>query len=209
MNNHELAKTLIDQISDAKLLYVIPYLQGAALTDETPNAKTFDTIAEIHSMIKNDTKERPDGAVSDNGDNKNHMQSFSGEKQLLVEKYGLKHENHAWYSEKENSHKHLIFKDAFFERADIIGLLFRINKLCMAKVNYFRRNIQKYEPLKYDYRKGFLAVPLWDAEFLRHRNSGWILDFRYLQTITVYDDFVSLCRELESFEPENFQAGKF
>ena len=30
--------------------------------------------------------------------------------------------------------------------------------------------------------------------------SGYILDFRYLQTITVYDDFVALCRELESYE---------
>ena len=108
----------------------------------------------------------------------------------------------AWYSEKENSHKHLIFKDAFFERADLIGLLFRINKLCMAKVNYFRRNIEKYEPLKYDYRKGFLTVPLWDADFLKHKDSGLILDFRYLQSITIYDDFVSLCKELENFETE-------
>ena len=31
-------------------------------------------------------------------------------------------------------------------------------------------------------------------------SSGYILDFRYLQTITVYDDFVHLCNELESFE---------
>lgn len=122
------------------------------------------------------------------------------EKQLLVEKYGLKHENCAWYSEKENAHKHLIFKDAFFERTDIIGLLFRINKLCMAKVKYFRANIAQYDPLKYDYKKGFVTVPLWEADFLRHRSSGWILDFRYLQTITVYDDFVALCRELEAFE---------
>lgn len=30
--------------------------------------------------------------------------------------------------------------------------------------------------------------------------SGYILDFRYLQTITIYDDFVALCNELESFE---------
>ena len=37
MSNRELAKTLIDQISDAKLLYVISYLQGASLSDETPN----------------------------------------------------------------------------------------------------------------------------------------------------------------------------
>lgn len=127
------------------------------------------------------------------------------EKQKLVEKYGLKHENCAWYSEKENSHKHLIFKDAFFERTDVLGLLFRINKLCMAKVKYFRKNIMKYEPLKYDYRKGFLVVPLWDADFLRHRYSGYILDFRYLQTITVYEDFIMLCQELEAFETTEWE----
>lgn len=130
------------------------------------------------------------------------MEHMKEDKMLLVEKYNLKHENNAWYSEKENSHKHLIFKDAFFERADLIGLLFRINKLCIAKVNYFRRNIEKYEPLKYDYRKGFLTVPLWDAEFLKHKDSGLILDFRYLQSIKIYDDFVSLCKELEDFETE-------
>ncbi len=128
------------------------------------------------------------------------MEYKKDDKQLLVEKYGLKHEMNAWYSEKENSHKHLIFKDAFFERSDVIGLLFRINKLCMAKVKYFRKNIEQYEPLKYDYKKGFFVVPLWDADFLKHRGSGFILDFRYLQTITVYRDFLDLCKELESFE---------
>ena len=122
------------------------------------------------------------------------------DKYLLIEKDNLKHENNAWYSERENSHKHLIFKDSFFERNDILGLLFRINKLCGAKVKYFRTNIDKYEPLKYDYKKGFVSVPLWDADFLRHHASGYILDFRYLQTITVYDDFVSLCTELENYE---------
>ncbi|MDE6834542.1 MAG: hypothetical protein K2J39_09920, partial [Ruminococcus sp.] len=119
---------------------------------------------------------------------------------LLIEKYRLKHENNAWYSERENSHKHLIFKDSFFERTDIIGLLFRINKLCMAKVKYFRVNIEKYQPVRYDYKDGFVEVPLWDADFLKHKASGYILDFRYLQTITVYEDFVTLCTELESFE---------
>ncbi|MDE6671394.1 MAG: hypothetical protein K2K16_04275 [Ruminococcus sp.] len=124
------------------------------------------------------------------------------EKYLLTEKYRLKHENNAWYSERENSHKHLVFKDSFFERTDIIGLLFRINKLCMAKVKYFRANIEKYQPVRYDYKDGFIDVPLWDADFLKHRASGYILDFRYLQTITVYEDFVTLCTELESFEKE-------
>ena len=122
------------------------------------------------------------------------------EKILLTQKYGLKHEDNAWYSEKENSHKHLIFKDAFFERNDVLGLLFRVNKLCMGKLKYFRANIDRFEPVKYDYQKGFVSVPLWDADFFRHRASGYILDFRYLQTITVYDDFSALCHELESFE---------
>lgn len=85
------------------------------------------------------------------------------EKQLLIQKFGLKHEDNAWYSEKENSHKHLIFKDSFVERTDVIGLLFRINKLCMAKVKYFRGNIDKFEPLKYDYKRGFIVTELWDA----------------------------------------------
>lgn len=127
---------------------------------------------------------------------------YTEDKQRLIEKYQLKHENNAWYSERENAHKHLIFKDAFFERTDILGLLFRINKLCMAKVNYFRKNIEKFEPLTYHYRDGFILVPLWDADFLRHTASGYIFDFRYLQTITVYEDFAALCRELESFEEE-------
>ena len=122
------------------------------------------------------------------------------EKMLLVEKYHLIHENNEWYSDRENSHKHLIFKDAFFERTDVIGLLFRINKLCMAKVKYFRTSLDKFESLKYDYKQGFVEVPLWDSEFLRHRASRYILYYRYLQTITVYDDFVALCNELEAFE---------
>ncbi len=70
----------------------------------------------------------------------------------------------------------------------------------MAKVTYFRNNIDKYEPLKYDYKRGFIVVPLWDSDFLRHRSSGYILDFRYLQTITVYENFVALCKELETYE---------
>lgn len=49
MSNRELAKQLIDQISDAKLLYVIPYLQGAAISEELPNAETIASIEELES----------------------------------------------------------------------------------------------------------------------------------------------------------------
>jgi hypothetical protein len=127
-------------------------------------------------------------------------QLTASDKENLVNKYGLIHEKNAWYSHGENSHKHLIFKDVFFEKTDIIGLLFRLNKLCTGKVNYFRKNIDKYDPLKYDYKKGFIIVPLWDSDFLRHKASGFILDYRYLSTIIVHTDFEALCDELEKYQ---------
>jgi hypothetical protein len=130
------------------------------------------------------------------------MLNNMSDKEKIIGKYGLIHENHAWHSHKENSHKHLIFKDAFYEKSDVIGLLFRINKLCIAKLTYFRRNIDKYEPCIYDYKNGFIVVPLWNADFLRHKASGFMLDFRFLQSITVYDDFVALYSELETYETE-------
>jgi hypothetical protein len=65
MSNRELAKTLIDQISDAKLLFVIPYLQGAALSDETPNTETLEAMEEVQNMINNGTGEHFSGTTSD------------------------------------------------------------------------------------------------------------------------------------------------
>lgn len=49
MSNRELAKSLIDQIPDSRLYYVISYLQGAAVPDETPNAETLEAFAELGS----------------------------------------------------------------------------------------------------------------------------------------------------------------
>ncbi len=49
MSNRELAKTLIDQIPESRLFYVISYLQGAAVPDETPNTDTLEALAELDS----------------------------------------------------------------------------------------------------------------------------------------------------------------
>lgn len=49
MNNRELAKNLIDQIPESKLIYIIAYLQGAAVPDETPNAETLEAFAELNN----------------------------------------------------------------------------------------------------------------------------------------------------------------
>ena len=47
MSNREFAKTLIDQIPENRLFYVISYLQGAAVPDEAPNAETLKAFAEL------------------------------------------------------------------------------------------------------------------------------------------------------------------
>lgn len=65
MSNRELAKSLIDQISEAKLLYVIPYLQGASLSDETPNSETLEAMAEVQAMIETGAGEHFDGSTAD------------------------------------------------------------------------------------------------------------------------------------------------
>ena len=47
MINREFAICLIDQIPENRLFYVISYLQGAAVPDETPNAETLEAFAEL------------------------------------------------------------------------------------------------------------------------------------------------------------------
>lgn len=49
MSTRELAKSLIDQVPESKLLYVVAFLQGATLPDgvETPNAETLAAFEEL------------------------------------------------------------------------------------------------------------------------------------------------------------------
>jgi len=135
---------------------------------------------------------------------------LSNEKIRIIEKFGLKSTPDLyWISEKENAHPHIFFKHSFLKDTDIIGVLFRINRLCFAKVNYFRRNSDKFEPYKYDFQQNFIKTEWWDAEFLKHIASGFHIDMRYLQTITEIEKFIQFYEYLESFEggepPEKVQ----
>lgn len=47
MSNREIAKMLIDQIPENKLIYIIAYLQGAAVPNEIPNAETLEAFEEL------------------------------------------------------------------------------------------------------------------------------------------------------------------
>lgn len=49
MSYKELAKKLIDQIPESKMYYIVAYLQGAAVPEETPNTETIASIEELES----------------------------------------------------------------------------------------------------------------------------------------------------------------
>lgn len=49
MSSKELAKNLIDQIPESKMYYIIAYLQGAAIPEETPNAEILESIQELEN----------------------------------------------------------------------------------------------------------------------------------------------------------------
>lgn len=65
MSNRELAKQLIDQIPESKMYYIVSYLQGAAVPEETPNAETLEAMAEVQDMIESGTGEHFSGLTSD------------------------------------------------------------------------------------------------------------------------------------------------
>lgn len=49
MSNRELAKNLIDQVPESKLFYVVSYLQGVIVPDETPNTTTIAAMQELEN----------------------------------------------------------------------------------------------------------------------------------------------------------------
>ena len=127
------------------------------------------------------------------------MKILTIEKVKLIEKYGLITDSKSnWVSKKENAHEQIYFSQAFPIKSDILGLVFRINKLCFAKLKYFRLNIDKFEPYVYKPETGFEKTELWDSDFLKHKTSGLIIDYRFLQRITKIEDFIKFCEYLET-----------
>lgn len=57
MNYKEMAKSIIDQIPDSKMYYIIAYLQGAAVPDEVPNIETIFSIDELENDATLDENE--------------------------------------------------------------------------------------------------------------------------------------------------------
>lgn len=128
------------------------------------------------------------------------------DKQLFIKKHSLLlTEKMFWITIKENSFPRKICRHQFLIKSDMLGLLFRINEICFAKLNYFRTNISSFEPYVFDFEKGFQRTELWDADFFKHIPSGFMIDFRSLQKIREIEDFRKFCSYIENNSAENVQ----
>ena len=65
MSYREMAKTLIDTIPESKLYYVVAFLHGVSVPDETPNAETMEAMEEIDRMIATGTGQGFSGSTED------------------------------------------------------------------------------------------------------------------------------------------------
>ena len=67
MSTRELARNLLDQVPESKLLYVVAYLQGVTTPEdyETPNARTLVAIDEVDEMIRTGKGEHFEGSTAD------------------------------------------------------------------------------------------------------------------------------------------------
>ncbi len=65
MSNRDFAKNLIDQIPEGKMIYIISYLQGAAVPNEMPNAETENAMQEVEEMIMTGMGEHFSGSTAD------------------------------------------------------------------------------------------------------------------------------------------------
>ena len=123
------------------------------------------------------------------------------EKRKFIEKHNLLlTDKMVWITLGENAFPRKICRHRFLEKSDILSLVFRVNEICFAKVNYFRSHISSFEPYKYHYKDGFISTGLWDTEFLKHKASGYIIDLRYLNSIREIEKFREFCMYLEEYE---------
>lgn len=67
MSTRELARTLLDEMPDNDLIYLVAYMQSLkALKDaEIPNAKTQAAIDEVDSMIRTGEGEHFEGSTAE------------------------------------------------------------------------------------------------------------------------------------------------
>lgn len=129
-------------------------------------------------------------------------EELSAEKRSFIEKHRLvpKWINNKlyWVREFQNRPDHPYATHRAFRNCHILELVFSVYDLCVAKMTYFKRNLNDYIPCKIDYRNRTLQpCALWDMEFLVQKSTGIPIDLRNLAEIRDIEVFRSTCRWLE------------
>lgn len=84
------------------------------------------------------------------------------------------------------------------KKCPTLDLVFSFYGLCVAKMTYFRKNMDDYLPCKLNYLTGALEeCAVWDMEFLAQRATGIRIDLRNLADIKEIEIFREMCRWLE------------
>ena len=129
---------------------------------------------------------------------------LSEDKLKFIDKYRLQlNSRRRWVCKKNQTPERVYFSHKFAMDNGILEFLFRKYQFCFAKLKYFRKNLDKFSFCKYHPQKGFYDTELWDAEFFCHKQSGTMIDFRYLQQIRqveVFQGFIKWLEELPEVE---------
>ena len=113
---------------------------------------------------------------------------LSEEKLKFIDKYRLQlNSRRRWVCKKNQTPERVYFSHKFAMDNGILEFLFRKYQFCFAKLKYFRKNLDKFSFCKYH----------------RHKQSGTMIDFRYLQQIRqveVFQGFIKWLEELPEVE---------
>lgn len=145
-------------------------------------------------------------------DNKTRSEFLSKELDIdkcnVINKYQLTcNENLYWVKIDSKYPSITYFSHKFVKKSSALAMIFSIYKLCFAKIKYFEKNWDEFEPYKYDWRVGFKKCELYDMEFIRHKHTEIIIDLRNLAQIKKIEDFKKMCAYLEN-QSNNYNYSK-
>jgi hypothetical protein len=83
-----------------------------------------------------------------------------------------------------------VFSEHHYKTRDLLWLLFRVHKLCLAKYLYFHKTLSEWQPIAfYPDKSNIVRLPM--VEAFQHIETSRILTITALQKITDKDMFIN------------------
>jgi hypothetical protein len=104
-------------------------------------------------------------------------------KELLLNTYQLSLHKGSYYQKKENMSPWKVFSANHFETRDLLWLVFRVHKLCLAKYLYFADNLDEFTPVVFNFDGSIKESNLVKMEALQHKETKLLITITKLQKI--------------------------